>query len=357
MNKILLLAIVVVGSFFLWNIAKPDTVKQISSGITTKKTETVSITPQKTQQEYLFVPYWSFTKNITTSSEYSLIYFGVGVSTNGLNMTDNGYTNMTNFLTLTPNANERVLAIRMVDKTINAEILKNNLLEEKIASQAVDLAKTNKFDGILVDYETSAFGFDSTTKNILSFYKLFSKKTHDSGMKFYVSLYGDTYFRSRPYDVKAIGDISDKVIVMAYDFSKSNGNPGPDFPFGNREKYGYDFQKMIEDYQKDVSNNKLVIALGYFGYDWKVDSKDVATASGVPLTTSEIAKTFIDKCGFKECNLTRDPKTSEAYIKYIDDSGERHIVWFEDEQSINKKKEFLRTKGIVETAAWAYSYY
>ena len=68
-------------------------------------------------------------------------------------------------------------------------------------------------------------------------------------------------------------------------------------------------------------------------------------------------KTFIDKCGFKECNLTRDPKTSEAYIKYIDDSGERHIVWFEDEQSINKKKEFLRTKGIVETAAWAYSYY
>jgi hypothetical protein len=124
-NKILLLSIVVVGSLFLWNIAKPDTVKQISSGITTKKTETVSITPQKTQKEYLFVPYWSFTKNITTSSEYSLIYFGVGVSTNGLNMIDSGYTNMNNFLTNTPNANERILAIRMVDKTINAEIIKN----------------------------------------------------------------------------------------------------------------------------------------------------------------------------------------------------------------------------------------
>ncbi len=357
MNKILLLATVIIGSFLLWNVAKPEDVRNVVQKSQRENTTVTSITPQKSEKEYLFIPYWSFSRNIVTNSEYSLIYFGVGVNTRGLEFNDRGYENLTNFLSLTPNASERILAIRMVDKTINAEVIKNNLLEEKIASQAVDLAVKNKFDGVLLDYETSAFGFDSTTKNILSFYKLFSKKTHDSGLKFYVTLYGDTYFRSRPYDIKAIGEVSDKVIVMAYDFSKSSGNPGPGFPLSGREKYGYDFQKMVEDYQKDVSNSKLVVALGYFGYDWKVDSKDIAVAAGIPLTTSEISKEFIDKCGFRDCNLVRDPNTLEAYIKYIDDSGERHIVWFEDEQSINKKKQFLRSKGIVETGAWAYSYY
>lgn len=356
-KKILLLATVVIGSFLLWNIAKPDDTVRVAQKEQVKKTDVISVTPQKSEKEYLFIPYWSFSRNIVTDSEYSLIYFGVAVNTRGLELNDRGYENLTNFINLTPNASERILAVRMVDKTINAEVIKNDLLEEKIASQAVDMAINNKFDGVLLDYETSAFGFDSTTKNILSFYKLFSKKTHEKGLKFYVSLYGDTYFRSRPYDIKAIGAVSDKVIVMAYDFSKSSGNPGPGFPLTGRMKYGYDFQKMVEDYQKDVTNDKLVVALGYFGYDWRVDSKDIAVAPGIPLTTSEITKEFIDKCGFRDCNLVRDPKSLEAYIKYIDDSGERHIVWFEDEQSINKKKQFLQSKGIVETGAWAYSYY
>jgi len=356
-KKILLVAIVIIGSFVLWNIAKSDPVKKVTQTSSTKKIGSISITPQRIQKEYLFVPYWSFSKNIVTDSEYSLIYFGVGVNTTGLEKKDKGYENLSQFIALTPNAKERILAIRMVDKAVNAEIIKSTLLEEKIASHAVSLALKNKFDGVLLDYETSAFGFDSTTKNILSFYELFAKKTHASNLKFYVSLYGDTYFQSRPYDVKAIGEVSDKVIIMAYDFSKSSGNPGPGFPLTGRIKYGYDFQKMVEDYQKDVNNEKLVVALGYFGYDWRVDSKDIAIAPGIPLTTSEITKEFVTKCDLKDCSLTRDPNTKEPTVTYIDGSGERHVLWFEDEMSINKKKQLLKSKGIVETGAWAYSYY
>lgn len=356
-KKILLLATVIIGSYLLWNIAKSDPVRQATQSISTQKTDSVSIAPQQAKREYLFVPYWSFTKNIVTDSEYSLIYFGVGVNTTGLELNDDGYDNLSQFIALTPNAKERILAVRMIDKTVNAKIIQSASLEEKIASQAVNLAISNNFDGVLLDYETSAFGFDSTTKNILAFYKLFAGKTHESGLKFYVSLYGDTYFQSRPYDVKEIGAVSDKVIIMAYDFSKSNGNPGPGFPLTGREKYGYDFEKMIEEYQKDVTNDKLVVALGYFGYDWKVDSQGNSISSGVPLSTNEVTQKFVTKCGFKDCSLSRDLNTLEPTVKYTDDSGSKHIVWFEDEQSINKKKEFLRSKGIIETGAWAYSYY
>lgn len=357
-KTVLLVLAVIFGSVLLWNYAKSDTVKPQKSPEKAVPTPSkITITPQKSEKTYVFVPYWSFSKTITTDSDYSLIYFGVGVNTNGLEINDKGYSNLNSFVGLTPNARERILAVRMVDKTINAEVIKNPTLEDKIASQAVALAIKNKFDGVLLDYETSAFAFESTTGNITSFYKLFAQKTHDANLKFYVSLYGDTYFQSRPFDVKAISAVSDRVLVMAYDFSKSSGNPGPDFPLFGREKYGYDFEKMIEDFQKDVLNEKLVIIFGYFGYDWRVDNKGNALSSGIPLSTLEITKEFIIQCKFKKCNLSRVQNTNEPSIKYADSDGQNHIVWFEDDASIAKKKEFLKTKGILEVAFWAYSYY
>ncbi len=194
-------------------------------------------------------------------------------------------------------------------------------------------------------------------KNITSFYQLFARKAHESGLLFYATLYGDTYFQSRPFDIKAIGEVSDKVLIMAYDFSKSGGNPGPNFPLTGADKYGYDFSKMVDDFQKDVDNQKLVVIFGYFGYDWRVDGQKNAVSSGVPLTTIEITKEFVEECKFKKCSLTRSNNTSEPTIQYADNDGESHIVWFEDEISISKKREFLKSKGILQTASWAYSYY
>lgn len=353
----LLVLVVIFGSILLWNYAKPSNPPAQNSKIKISQTVNPPITSQKIPRQYLFVPYWSFTKTIDSADFDSVIYFGVGVNSQGIEMNDKGYENLPKFIPGTPMGAEKILAVRMVDKSINAEVIKSPTLEDKIASQAVSLALKNKFNGILLDYETSAFAFDSTTNNITAFYKLFAKKIHDVNLKFYVTLYGDNYFQSRPFDIKKIGEVSDKVLIMAYDFSKSGGNPGPGFPLSGREKYGYDFSKMVDDFQKDVPNTKIVIIFGYFGYDWKVDSKGNSISSGLPLSTLEITQKLITKCPFKKCSLSRLPNTNEPSIQYADDRGENHIVWFEDEVSISKKKEFLKTKGILETAVWAYSYY
>lgn len=356
MKKIGLLTAIIIGCIVLWNYAKPEkitrTIKNIGDQVSSKQIE-----PQKEKKSFVFIPYWSFTKNIVTDSNDSLIYFGIGVNENGIEPDDDGYKKLDSFVELTPNASEKILAVRMTDKNINASILKNLSVQEKIASSAVSLAMKKGFDGVLLDYETSAFGFDTTTNNIASFFELFEGKVKKSNLLFYVTLYGDTYFRARPYDVKRIGSISDKVVIMAYDFSKSRSNPGPNFPLYDTSAYGYDFGKMVDDFQKDVDNSKLVIALGYFGYDWRVDSDGNAVASGIPLSSLEIKKEFIDDCQYDNCSFNRSPKSFEPSIIYKDDSGDNHVVWFEDAQSADKKKEFLKEKGILQTASWAYSYY
>lgn len=354
-KKFLIVLTVLVGSILLWNYAKTQPVSE--SLVKKPQAQSIQvITPQKVSKQYIFIPYWSFTQTIVTDSKDSLIYFGIGVNQKGLEIKDRGYTAIPSFIRLTPNASERILAVRMTDKTVNAAILKDPAIQEKIVTGAVDLARQHGFDGVLLDYETSAFAFESTTTNITSFHKLFAGKVRAQNLLFYVTLYGDTYFQSRPFDIKQIGLISDKVIVMAYDFSKSRGNPGPNFPLSGHEQYGYDFEKMVDDFQKDVDNQKLVITMGYFGYDWRIDAKGESITSGVPLSTNEIKKEFIDDCKYEDCNLERVGTTLEPSIKYKNGSA-NHIIWFEDEQSVDKKTEFLESKGILEIASWAYSYY
>src|SRR5690606_10572520 len=122
-------------------------------------------------------------------------------------------------------------------------------------------------------------------------------------------------------------------------------------------EYGYSFEKMVSDFQKDVDNSKLVVALGYFGYDWVVSDDGTAVANGVPLSTNEIVQNFVDKCEYENCYMNRSSQTSEPSITYIDKDGESHTIWYEDNQSAQKKKEFLKSKGILEIADWAYSYH
>jgi len=355
--KVLLLLIALVVGFLLYVNIKTNSQNLKSNTQSEEATIVPTVLPQLSKKEYLFVPYWSFFNSIATNSEYSLIYFGVGANMQGVDESDPGYEKLDQFIQLTPNASERILTIRMLDKNINAQVLKSESVQKRIASEAVGLAQEYGFDGVLLDYETSAFAFDSTIQNISSFYELFSAEVKKNKLLFYVTLYGDTYHQSRAYDVVRIGELSDKVLVMAYDFSKSRGNPGPNFPLSGREKYGYDFEKMIEDYQKDVSNEKLVITLGYFGYDWMVDDNGEAKEYGLPLSLNEIEQDFIDSCNYKQCTVGRDEQTMEPVIKYIDENGENHIVRYEDEVSVLKKKEVLNKNGILEIASWAYSYY
>lgn len=356
MKKIALLLAVIIGSIILWNYAKPEeinkTINKIGKVATPKKIES-----QTEVKNYIFVPYWTFKKEISADITNPLIYFGLGVNEDGIDFEDEGYKKLSSFVKYVPKTQEKILAVRMIDKNINAQILKNLSVQGKIASSAVSLAKKYDFNGVLLDYETSAFGFDKTTNNITSFFNLIGNTVTKSGLSFYTSFYGDTFFRARPYDVEKIGKISDKIFVMAYDFSKSRGNPGPNFPLYDNKDYGYDFGRMVDDFQKSVDNSKIVVALGYFGYDWRTDVDGNAQEAGVPMSFSEIEKEFISSCEFKNCILTRTPKSLEPSITYIDESGENHVVWFEDERSIEKKKEALKSKGITQTATWAYSYY
>ncbi len=245
--------------------------------------------------------------------------------------------------------------------------------------------KEKQFTGWVLDLEISGLLSSQSQEKINQMVEVFYQQGKKVNFKSYIAIYGDFFYRKRGYDLPFLVENSDGIMVMAYDFSKTYGQPGPNFPFSGREKYGYDFQMMIDDFLHFVPKEKLTIIFGMYGYDWQVDEKKRPFTQAKALTLNQIKSKFlssgieiIDKdaiqkkgkeffCAIDNCLIARDQMAKEVEINYTiasdqpDENGvyriDYHVVWFEDEESVNIKTEYLKEKGINKISFWAISYF
>jgi spore germination protein YaaH len=352
-----LLIVGIFASFAVYKVTsqtKPVLSSHIIQGVEPSK-KGVSMMPEK---RFIFVPYWTFQTSISNIDTYDqLIYFGVGVDENGIITNDAGYAKVATFIENTPSTKERLLTIRMLNSVTNAEVIKNTKLQDSIIKESLELAQQYDFDGIVLDFEMNAIPFEKVINRITGFYERSSEAYHNKSLKFYVTAYGDTFYRVRPYDMEKIGKASDGVIIMAYDFHKANGTPGPNFPLFGKNIYGYDFAEMIDEFSQSVGVEKLFVTFGLYGYDWSVDKDGKSLGKASSLSLNKIHQNFVTSCDYKDCVITRDKHSLEQNIRYSDEANIRHSIWFEDLESIEKKRAFLAEKGILSHGYWAYSYY
>jgi len=316
---------------------------------------TVVIDKLNSTNTSVFVPSWT-TDAITNTTFDQYIYFGISPTKDGIDETEAG-KNIEDFEKSLPDGKKSLLALSMQDTDTNAAILQNKTLQQKVISQTISLAKQNGFSGVVLDLEMGGIPFDALIDEINSFTKAFDTTAKTQQLEFAVTLYGDTFYRLRPFDVKTIAANSDSVMIMAYDFHKARSNPGPNFPLGGQSDYGYDMTKMADDFLQAVPNKKITVIFGLFGYDWPVDNQGNAVGTGKPLTDVQIADKFLNNCAFKECHWNRDTVSGETVVHYTDDTNQKHIVWFEDMQSATAKEQYLKKRGIGNFSFWANSYF
>lgn len=304
------------------------------------------------EQKILFVPYWTLNSNENIEDFETLAYFGISVNRRGINREEAGFKNLGNFRKISVNK-KNYLVVRMLDSEIVSDILQNQSSRKKIIDESINVSKENNFLGIILDLEFSAIPFESVVKRVTGFYNEFYTSSHKNDLEFSALIYGDTYFRGRPYEVSEIGKSSDRIYIMAYDFHKARGNPGPNFPFDSKNKYDYDFKTMINDFLSDVSSEKLVTLFGMFGYDWVIDNEGRGKEFATARTTYQ-AETFLEKCtSDNSCSIFKENATQ---IKYEKD-GKNHEVWFENSGSIKEKIKYLNSQGLKSVGYWANSFW
>lgn len=362
MKRILFLLIVSLGIIIVIGYGVKLFQEKIDSALSVQPTTQGFPSPTPTGpaakqiDEAIFIPYWSVGSNFTPPSYQDLVYFGVNASTDGMDTTDEGYRRLSTFVKATENDNT-LLTIGMTNSTTNFAILKDKAAQERVINEAISTAKENNFSGIVLNIEISALPFTSLVDQITAFNTSFYNKVHAAHLTYGITAYGDSFYRLRPFDIEKLSKSSDRVYIMAYDFSKAKGNPGPNFPLSGEETYGYDFEHMINNYADAVPLKKLTVVFGMYGYDWPVDDKDKASDTGEAISLKDIKASVLDNCKHLKCEWERDTVSSETKASYQDRDSKRHIIWFEDETSVKRKQDYLKKHGVGSFAYWAYSYF
>jgi len=359
---LIVLALVGYSAFFFFKSVKQQVKKDLASPISYPTATIVPSIPKsaviKTKEKNsLFVPYWGLKDKITEATYDQYLYFGVAPTKSGLDFKEAGTVALNRFASLVPNNSKKLLVIRMIDSDTNFAVLKDVSKQKTIISQAITVAQDNGFDGLVLDLEVSAIPFESLVNQINGFTKLFYSETKKKKLSFAVTVYGDVFYRVRPFDVKTLANNSDQIMIMAYDFSKAKGNPGPNFPLHGAQSYGYDYEKMIDDFLRVVPAKKITVVFGMFGYDWLVDNKGRTLEQGKAVALHEVQSNFIEACQQKSCSFSRDDAAFETRVDYVHKNGSKHIIWFEDSESVAAKKNYLKQRGINSFSFWAYSYF
>lgn len=318
--------------------------------------------PPKTS---LFIPYWSLGESDAPFSSPkeinrpidTAIYFSITPTSSGINKNNSGYNSIDEFVERTTAIENKLLTISMSEDSINSAVLANETSQKNIISQASETALEHNFDGIILDLEVGGIASTKLNTQIINFVKIASEITKKNNLTLAMTIYGDSFYRSRPYSIELLSPHVDQFYIMAYDFSKLWGTPGPNFPMKGREEFGYDMQTMLSDMLKFTTNDKLTVIFGLYGHDWTVDEQKRPFTAAKTVTHSQIQKEFIDSCEWKNCIIKRNPYAIETEINYIDNEQQYHIVWFEDSESVAQKIGLLKENGINSVSYWAYSYY
>ncbi|MBI2443030.1 MAG: hypothetical protein HYV40_03950 [Candidatus Levybacteria bacterium] len=356
---VLLLLFLVVFSLILQSV-KGKIGRDFTRGLPRVSDPVVTTGPSVAQEKVtrsLFVPYWTVSNaQIDTSGYDTVIYFGITPTLEGIDENEMGYKKLALFQQHV-RSSDRLLTLRMLDRETNLAILKSKDAQEAIIEETIILAKDYGFSGVVLDLELSALPFDSLLRQVTEFSSNFSQSIKENDLSFAMTLYGDTFYRLRPFDVKALEKNVPSFLIMAYDFHKAAGNPGPNFPLSGKDTYGYDYQTMLTSFLQYIPPAKLGIIYGMYGYDWEINSSGKAVTSAKARSYQEIEKNIIARCSELECKREKDMQSTEMKITYTDTENKKHVIWFEDQESVKKKEALAKKMGIGTFSFWAYSYF
>ena len=229
------------------------------------------------------------------------------------------------------------------------------ILSEENREAAVEaildfLRENPSYQGVTIDFE--GFVSESYKAPFIAFLTLLRQELNETGSYLlYCALPPMENYRG--YDWRAIGDIVDKVILMAHDYDP---NTLPDYlqtdipqtPLAPFNKV-YQALLQINDEQTGVQDkSKVLLAISFGTTRWEYTD---TTFSATAKTSSYEAIRNRLQSGSSEYYF--DESSQSPYLYYYDDSdGTYNVVWYENADSVQMKCTLARAFGIGGVSLW-----
>jgi cellulose synthase/poly-beta-1,6-N-acetylglucosamine synthase-like glycosyltransferase/peptidoglycan/xylan/chitin deacetylase (PgdA/CDA1 family)/spore germination protein YaaH len=202
------------------------------------------------------------------------------------------------------------------------------------------------YHGLSLDIENLN---DDARPSYLTFIQEVYSDLHPRNLRLYVNMSVST----SADDLKTVAANSDAIILMNYDQHENSSDPGP---VASQDWFMANLSRAL----KSVPLNKLICAVGNYGYDWEMsipdpkarDPKDrkphVVNTEDIP-HVADAWQTASDA----DADLDLDYNSLNPHFEYIDeDTHTRHIVWFLDGVTLLNELRAARGLGIRTFVLW-----
>ncbi len=216
------------------------------------------------------------------------------------------------------------------------------------------------FDGIVVDFENLRGETQSKLYN--EFLSKLKAELVKYNKKLYVAVHpkrgnGQAYYDG--YDYKSIGEIADKIILMAHDYNAisltesemaAGYNDTPLTPISEI----YYALKAIADKDTGVADlNKVWLQISFDTVQWKKTEGKVVNQSAFRPSYSQLRDRILNNDPSANLSMKYSEKLQNPWVTYYNSGdGTDNIIWYEDSRSALAKLTLAKMFGIKGVSLW-----
>jgi cellulose synthase/poly-beta-1,6-N-acetylglucosamine synthase-like glycosyltransferase/spore germination protein YaaH/peptidoglycan/xylan/chitin deacetylase (PgdA/CDA1 family) len=196
---------------------------------------------------------------------------------------------------------------------------------------------SDRYKGLMVDFESFP---KEGQPGYVALLRELSSDLHARGMKLYTSV----QVRNEDYDYAAISAAVDGVVIMNYDEHYPGGTPGP---VASQEWFASNVQAAM----KSIPKEKLICAIGNYGYDWVEKPKKGKLPPGLIDKNVSVQDAWLGSRDSEE-DIDFDGDSLNPHFSYLDEQNFQHDVWFLDAVTALNEMRSAQTLGIQTFALW-----
>jgi len=199
------------------------------------------------------------------------------------------------------------------------------------------------YHGLSLDFENLP---DNADEAYMQFIQALYAQMHARGLRLYVNVPATT----ETDDLKRFSANADGLIVMNYDEHEESSDPGP----VASQNW---FLNNLKNVLKVVPKEKIICAVGNYGYDWTMsipDPKDKKHPKPKVLNTEDLhVQDAWQRASDADADLDLDYDSLNPHFSYIDeDEHVQHVVWFLDAVTLLDEMRGARELGLQTFALW-----
>jgi len=203
--------------------------------------------------------------------------------------------------------------------------------------QAGAFLASEKYRGLMVDFEEIR---PKAQPGYMALLRELWGDLRGKGMKLYVSVPP----HNPDFNYRAVADSVDGVVLMNYDEHYPGGTPGP---VASQDW----FVANLTAASKAIPHDKLICAIGNYGYDWVHKPRHGKLPPDVKDVTVTVQEAWLAARDSEE-DVDFDGDSSNPHVSYLDEHNRQHDIWFLDAVTALNQMRAAQQLGVQTFALW-----